>query len=201
VSAPATSVEAILRERVVVAHNRRTAELRRAGDGSERRLSDRLAVVATLRLVLEGAGGGEWYLVVRDGEMRVEATSDDAPVVTVFQSVLDWQRLLVAGKGLFAAGGGGVELNPVRVARLKALAGALQFRLTEVDDGEPVSVLLQLGGSLQRLAPATTLTLRAEDAQRMRAGELAPPQAMVRGLVQLAGDASLAVQIGAAFFM
>jgi len=35
----------------------------------------------------------------------------------------------------------------------------------------------------------------------MRAGELAPPQAMVRGLVQLAGDASLAVQIGAAFFM
>jgi hypothetical protein len=201
VSTAETSVEAILRDRVAAAHVRRTAELRHAADEAARRLADRLTVAATLRLVLEGAGGGEWYLVVRDGEMRVETASDDVPVMTVFQSVADWRRLLAADKGLFAAGGGGTDLSPARVARLQALSGALEFRLTEVDGGEPVSVQLQLGAARERLAPATTITLRAEDAQRMRTGELAPPQAMMQGLVQLAGDMSLAMQVGAALFM
>ena len=200
-STPEPSVGEVLRDRVAAAHNRRTAELRGAAAEAARRLAGRLAVAATLRLVLEGAGGGEWHLVVRDGEMRVETASDDAPVMTVFQSVVDWQRLLAAGKGLFVGRGGGVELSPARVARLRALSGALEFRLTEVDGGQPVKVLLQLGGARERRAPATTLTLRAEDAQRMHAGELAPPQAMMQGLVQLAGDAALAMQVGAALFM
>lgn len=200
-SAPESSVGEVLRDRVAAAHNRRTAELRRAADEAGRRLADRLAVAATLRLVLEGAEGGEWHLVVRDGEMRVETASDDAPVMTVFQSVADWQRLLAAGKALLGAGGGGVELSPARVARLRALSGALEFRLTEIDGEEPVRVLLQLGGARERRAPATTVTLRAEDAQRMRTGELAPPQAMMQGLVQLAGDTALAMQVGAALFM
>jgi hypothetical protein len=78
VSVIAASVETLLREQVAAVHNRRRAELCQAGSPSERRLSDRLAVVATLRLVLEGAGGGERYLLARDGDMRVEATSGAA---------------------------------------------------------------------------------------------------------------------------
>jgi hypothetical protein len=60
---------------------------------------------------------------------------------------------------------------------------------------------MQLGGGRERLAPATTLTVRATDAQRLRTGELQPPQAMMQGLVQIGGDASLAMQVGVALFM
>jgi hypothetical protein len=190
----------VLRERVAAAHNRRTDELRAQADAAASRLAERIAVAATLRLVLEGPDGGEWYLVLRDGRMEVMSASTEVPVVTIFQSTECWTRLLAAGKGFLAAGGG-PELDPGRVARLEAIAGAIEFRLTEVDDGEPVAVVMQLGGGHERLAPATTLTLRAADAQRLRTGELPPPQAMMQGLVQIGGDASLAMQIGVALFM
>lgn len=199
-SAPAASIETVLRERVAAAHNQRTEELRAQAEAAERRLAERLGVAATLRLVLEGQGGGEWYLVVREGVMRIERASDEAPVVTVFQRTESWERLLAAGKGFLAAGGG-PELDAGRVARLKAIAGAIEFHLTEVDDGGAVDVLMQLGGGSERLTPKTTLTLRAADAQRLRSGELQPPQAMMQGLVQIGGDASFAMQVGVALFM
>jgi hypothetical protein len=200
VSEQPASVETVLRERVAAAHNQRTDELRAQADAAARRLAERLAVAATLRLVLDGTGGGEWYLVLRDGRMEVDSASTKTPVVTIFQSAESWTRLLAAGKGFLAAGGG-PELDAGRVAKLEAITGAIEFRLTEVDDGAPVAVVMQLGGGRERLTPATTLTLRAADAQRLRSGELQPPQAMMQGLVQIGGDASLAMQVGVALFM
>ncbi len=200
VSGQPASVDSVLRERVAAAHNQRTDELRAQADAATRRLTERLAVAATLRLVLEGADGGEWYLVLRDGRMEVTSASNEAPLVTIYQSAESWARLLAAGKGFLAAGGG-PELDAGRAARLQTIAGAIEFRLTEVDDGGPVTVVMQLGGGHERLTPTTTLTLRAADAQRLRTGELQPPQAMMQGLVQIGGDASLAMQVGVALFM
>lgn len=217
-------ITAVLRERVAAEHNRRTEELKREADRAAQRLTERLATAATFRLVLEGSGGGEWHLVVRDGNMRVEALGDEGPggpklsdpaegardvgtdaeearpVVTVFQSVEAWQRLLEAGQGFFTAGGG-TELNQDRIARLRQLSGAIEFRLTDVDGGDPVLVSMQLGPARERLAATTTITLRADVARRIRAGELPPQQAMMQGLVQLGGDVSLAMQVAIALFM
>ena len=199
-SAPATSVESVLRERVAAAHNQRTDELRAQADAAARRLTERLAVAAALRLVLDGADGGEWYLVLRDGRMEIASAIAEEPVVTIYQTAESWGRLLAAGKGFLAAGGG-PELDAPRITKLRAIKGAIEFRLMEVDEGEPISVVMQVGGGRERLAPTTTLTLRAADAQRLRTGELQPPQAMMQGLVQIGGDASLAMQVGVALFM
>ena len=196
----APSIEAVLRDRVAAAHDRRTAELRTQVEAAERRLAERLAVTVTFRLVLEGPGGGAWHLVLRDGAMHVERATDATPLITVFQNVDGWERLLAAGGHLFTAAGG-PEFSPGRVARLEAIAGALEFRLLEVDAGDPVSVIVQLGGGRERLDATTTITLRAADAQRLRSGDLTPPQAMMQGLVQIGGDASLAIQVGIALFM
>ena len=200
-SAAEANVETVLRDRVAAAHNRRTEELHRGTETAARRLADRLATAATFRLVLEGPGGGEWYLVLRDGMMRVEASSDEAPVLTLFQAIEGWRRLLAAEAGFFGGDPGRTELSRERVARLKVLSGALEFRLSGVEGGRPVIALLQLGAGRDRLAPTTVLTLRAEDARLIRTGELTPQEAVMRGLVQMSGDLSLAIQVGFALFM
>jgi hypothetical protein len=196
-----SGIESVLRDQVAAAHNRQTDELRRAARGAAQQLADRIATRATFRLVLEGDGGGEWFLVIRDGEMRVTESDDEPPLISVYQTVDGWQRLHAAGAAMLGAGGGRVQLTPDRVTRLRALRGALEFRLTEVDASDGVTVVLQLGGDRGRVPSTTVITLRAADAMRMRSGELPPPQAMMQGLVQLAGDVSFAVQVGTALLM
>jgi len=49
------------------------------------------AVEMTLGVRLEGQGGGEWLVHLRDGSARVEPTSRTTAAFTVVQSVADWR--------------------------------------------------------------------------------------------------------------
>ena len=61
-------------------------------------------------------------------------------------------------------------------------------------------ILVQFGAG-DRAQPRCTVSLRAEDALRLQAGELTPQAAFMQGLVKLEGDLAFAMQVGTALFL
>ena len=187
-----------LREHVLPRVRRRIDELRAQVQRLEAELQDRLAAEATVVLVLEGDGGGSWHLHLQDGDMQLVDRPPSSPLVRVYQSRDDWEALAraqLAGPGSAPMGG---DLTRTKVERLRALQGGLEFRLG-TEEGERV-VHVQFGPG-DRTPPRCTLRLRADDARRLQAGELAPQAAFLQGLVKLEGDLAFALQVGAALLM
>lgn len=187
---------AFLREHVADRLRKRIEELRSQVARFERELEDRLAAEATLEFVLEGAGGGAWYVNVDGEDIRVERTPARPPIVRLTQSRDDWEALARAGLGVGAPPGAG-DLTRARIARLATLKGTLEFRLV-TDDGQR-RVLVQFGDA-DATSPRCAVTVRADDARRMQSGELTPQAAFLQGLARLEGDVALAMQVGAALF-
>jgi hypothetical protein len=188
-----------LREQVAARVARRVAELRADIARLERELDERVGAEATVQLVLEGAGGGTWYLNLRGGAMTVDELPQNPPAVRVVQSVEDWQALARAGLAAQVGGpAGATDITRTRVTRLRALGGAMEFRLTS-DEGER-KVRLQFGAG-DAAEPRCVITVRADDARRLQAGEIPPQMAFMQGLLKLQGDAAFAMQVGAALFL
>jgi putative sterol carrier protein len=199
--APATPLDpsAFLREHVASRPGRRIAELRSHLARLEREIDERLGAEATIALVLEGDGGGSWYVNLRGGEAEVAAEPAAPPLVRVYQSRADWEAL--ARLQLAAAGGpqsGVGDLTRSRIARLRSLEGAIEFRLAT--ESEEHRTVVQFGAG-ERAASRCTVSVRAADAARLQAGELTPQAAFMQGLVRLEGDMAFAMQVGATLFV
>ena len=192
---PETSVEpeAFLREQVAPRMAQRIEDLRAELDRLHRELADRMTADATVALVLEGPGGGTWYMNIRDGQMVVSREATHSPLVTVTQSRADWDALARAAGGTAPIG---TDLTASRIERLQEIRGTLEFRLTTGDTERHVEVRLGPEGA----GPRCTLLLKAEDAIRLQSGELRPEAAFIQGLVKLQGDVALAMQLGAVLF-
>jgi len=182
-----------LRDQVAPRVARQIEELRGEIERLHRELADRLTAEATIALVLEGSGGGTWYLNLRDGHMTVADQPAAPPLVSVHQTRSDWEVLASAAGGGTPMGG---DLTASRIERLRAIRGTLEFRLATGDGERRVEVRLGTDGSGSRC----TLSLRAEDALRLQSGELRPEAAFIQGLVKLQGDVTLAMQLGAVLF-
>jgi hypothetical protein len=188
-----------LRDHVAPRSGRQIEELRAQAARLEAEIEDRLAAEATIQLVLEGEGGGTWYLNLRRGDTTVGDRAEAPPLIRVYQAREDWEALAraqLAAGGRTASPGG--DLTRSRIGRLRGIEGALEFRLG-TDEGErPLVVQF---GSGERSQPRCILRLRADDARRLQAGELSPQVAFLQGLVKLEGDAAFAMQVGAALFL
>ena len=186
---------AFLREHVAPRVERRVAQLRADLGRLQRELDDRLAAAGTVQLILEGAGGGTWYLNLRDGQMHVAETPDGPPLVRVYQSRDDWEALARAHVTAGAAvGGGGFELTRSRIERLRSVVGTIEFRLT--GDTER-SVRVQLGPG-EPSPPRCVVVVAAADFAKLQSGDLAPQVAFLQGLVKVQGDMGFAMLLGTA---
>jgi len=190
-----TAIEpgAFLREQVAPRVARRIEDLRSEIDRLHRELADRLSAEATVALVLDGSGGGTWYMNLHDGRMVVETEPAQPPLVSVHQTRADWEALAQAAGGATPMG---TDLTASRIERLREIRGTLEFRLTTDDTERRVEVRLGPDGSGARCI----LSLKAEDALRLQSGELRPEVAFMQGLVKLQGDITLAMQLGAVLF-
>lgn len=187
---------AVLREQVAPRVRHRIDSLRAQIGRLQRELDDHLAAEVTVQLVLEGAGGGVWYLNVHGGEARVATLPEHPPLIRVTQTVADWEALAA---GELAAGGAPTrtgDLSRTRIERLRVLRGALELLLA-TDAGER-RVLVEIGDVGP--APRCTLRLRLDDARRLQRGELTPQAAFMQGAVKLDGDLAFAMLVGAALF-
>jgi SCP-2 sterol transfer family protein len=135
----------------------------------------------------------------KGGEAAIATAGSGPPVMTVYQSLDDFRAAAGAiGGGLgFGGPGGQGDLTKTRVSRLKTLKGTMQFKVTDLPDGREMPVTLQFGEG-ERAEPQTVIAIKADDARKMRTGELNPQMAFMQGMIRITGDAALAMQVGMA---
>jgi hypothetical protein len=186
---------AFLREHVAPRVERRVGQLRAEVARLQRELDERIGATATVELILEGDGGGRWYLNLRDGRMQVADTPDEPPLVRVYQRRGDWEALTRAHLASGATGGGpGADLTRTRVERLCGVTGTIEFRLTGQVER---SVRIQFGSG-EAVPARCVVTLGAAEFTKLQTGELAPQVAFLQGLVKVQGDMGFAMQLATA---
>lgn len=194
--------ETFFRNNVAPQFGRRISELRQQIRSLEQHVQDRLQAQGTVRIVVEGEGGGVWHLNLDGGEMTVSEEAAFSPVMIVYQSrtYFDWAVATATDTGVFGPGArnGQGELTKSRIEKLKLLKGLLQFTFTHLPDGGEQSFSLQFGTGDRPATPHTILTMTADQAQKIARGELTPHMAFLSGAIKATGDLALAMQFGAA---
>ncbi len=194
------SPEDFLKENVAPRFKEKVDELRRRIASLEQELQDHLQAQATVRVVIEGEGGGVWYVNIQGGKATVSREPAFTPLMTTYQSYADWLATARGDALMIAPGQAGAQrqLTRSRIERLRMLKGTLRFTFTHFPDGGERSVDLQFGEGERPSEPQTVMKIKAEDARKMARGELNPQAAFMGGLVQVSGDMALAMQFGAA---
>jgi hypothetical protein len=197
---PQTTPESFLQESIAPRFKQRVDDLRRRILTLEQEVQDHLGAQTTIRVVIEGEGGGTWYLNIKAGEMTVGTEPAFAPLMTTYQFYTDWQVTVTGNEAMLAPGQGGGqrELTKSRIERLKMLKGMIRFTFTHFPDGSERGFDLQFGEGERPAAPQTVMSLKIEDAQKMARGELNPQVAFMNGTIKVSGDMALAMQFGAA---
>ena len=167
-----------------------------------------------LGIELSGPGGGEWVFEIAEGSRRVREAPRSDTAFTVRQSVADWRGALWAGRGgpvarqamaIFRPGtpsqpgpaGLAGPPSPAALALLGGARGSLRLVVAGGPGGD-WQVEFKLGPGEIPATPTTTVTIQAEDADRMERGELNPMEAFMAGRIQVAGDMALLMQLQAA---
>lgn len=194
--------EVFFTEKVAPQFRRRIDEMQRQIMTLQQQVQERMNAQGSMRIVVEGDGGGTWYLNTKNGEMTVTTEPAFPPVMTVYQSraYFDWAASMASESGLFgpSSRNNQSELTKSRIERLQKIKGLLQFTFTHLPDGSERSFCIHLGDGERPAAPQTTLSMKAEDAQKMARGELNPQMAFMNGTIKVTGDMALAMQFGAA---
>ncbi len=194
--------EVFFTEKVAPQFRRRLDEMQRQIMTLQQQIQDRLNAQGTVRMVVEGEGGGTWYLNTKNGEMTVTAEPTFPLVMTVYQSraYFDWSAAMATESGLFgpSSRNNQSELTKSRVERLQKIKGLLQFSFTHLPDGSEQSFCIHLGDGERPATPQTTLSMKADDAQKIARGDLNPQVAFMNGTIKISGDMALAMQFGAA---
>jgi len=165
-----------------------------------------------LGVLLHGEGGGEWVCHLKQGALQVRAEPRTECPFTVVQSVEDWRGALWEGRGgalgqqaaaMFrpgagAQGGGGAMPAPTPAAlqKMGELDGVIRMRVSGGED-DAWQVDFKLGPGALPDEPTTTVSIGAEDAEKLATGALDPMQAFLQGRIQVAGDIALMMQMQA----
>lgn len=168
----------------------------------------RFATPATVRVRLDGDGGGAWDLTLGPHGLTVGPAGDAPPLVETSQSVADWRAFIVGepgaprltpeGSGGSGGGGGAASLQLLeRVASqiTDATKGVLQFEVTGFN-GRTWSVRVAIHKPMA--APDATLSIDADSYGQILARTLPAPQAFFSGKLKITGDMNLAMQLGMA---
>lgn len=179
---------------------RRMAETRAKIAALERELEDRKNARATLRLSIDGEGGGVWFLNLGGGELKVEDFAAEEPLVSVVASIDVFQQIVDAATAAPAlvAPGKVADLTASRISRLRSLRGTIEFGVTDLADGRELRVTVHLGPGDPAAPPALIVSVKAADAERIRSGALSVQAAFMQGMIGMKGDVMLAMSFGMA---
>ncbi len=156
----------------------------------------------TVRVQLDGDGGGAWDLRLGDG-LTVQPAAAGAAEVTILQTVQDWKAIAVGEPG--AVNLAPPQSSPMdilfldRAAQdvLGAVKGTIRFEVTGYN-GRTWQLNVTFGSQPRPTEPNATISVDAETYAGMLARTIPPPQAYFTGKIKLLGDAGLAMQLGMA---
>jgi hypothetical protein len=166
----------------------------------------RAASDITVAVELEGEGGGRWVLDVRAGTLSVRRPDEvgPAPMVQLWQTVLDWRALAVGEDGANvdlappqASALDVLFVDPVSRQILSAVKGHVRFEVTGYN-GRDWWMRVQFGAGPEKRDPDATIIVDAATYAAILARKLAPPEAYFSGKISLRGDTSLAMQLAMA---
>ena len=179
--------------------------VRAAGADAEhvqRVLDGMRSVSASIRVDVQGEGGGTWFLNIRAGRMAAGDAADQPPFLTMIQDAGSYERLVQAAgdSAMGMLGGlsglaGEMKLTRSRIDNLSGVSGSLQFTLSG-DAG--FTLLTHFGGGPVPEQPTTSITVDPEGYRKLRAGEVQAHEAFMSGLIQVEGDMQLAMQLALA---
>lgn len=184
------------------------ADMRAAADKGDaeakKRHADLVAAPAALRIVLEGKGGADLYLVIQDGKMSV---SDKAPSVDVIMALaLPFEALEVGLEELEDDIKAAVPKLKKRIARMRSAEAKVAFDrlkaepllfhqiLKDTPDFDQILIKIAVGSGTPPAKPTFTVTVDYETFEDIRAGKVKPQAIM--GKLQMSGDFSRAMALG-----
>jgi hypothetical protein len=175
---------------------------RSLGDPGRRVYDAMRAVDATIRVDVEGAGGGTFFLNIRKGRMSAEAGATHPPFLTLIQDRRAFDRLArEAGDSALALLGGlsgiagELKLTRTRIQNLREVDGLVRFEVTG-DDGFALGT--HFGSAPVPAEPKTRITMDAEAYRDLRSGALDPQSAFMNQQIRVEGDMQAAMQLALA---
>lgn len=169
-----------------------------------RRYEDLKATTRAVRVVLEGKGGGEVYLLVKGGEMQSSKTAPSEPVTLCIAVAAEALEIGLEERGsdldkAFAKA-------PKRLARLSAsrinsffdrfASEKLRahYVLKDTPDFDEVRIKVGFGSPEVAENPLFTVALDYDTLEEIRERKIRPQAIM--GRLQITGDAARAMQLG-----
>jgi hypothetical protein len=189
-------------ERIPAQFNRALDAQAALGEPGKRVYDGMRAVSATIRVDVEGEGGGTFFLNIHAGRMNADARADHPPFLTLIQDRAAYERIASeAGDSAMALLGGlsglAKEMKLTR-ARVDALAGLAGLVLFEVTGEGGFALRTHFGPPPVAVAPVTTIRIDAAAYRDLRAGTLDPQTAFMSQQIAIEGDMRIAMQLALA---
>lgn len=189
-------------ERLPAQFNRALDAQEALGDEGRKVYDGMRAVDATIRVEVEGEGGGTFHLNIAGGRMSADAADAHPPFLTLFQDRRAFERIArEAGDSAMALLGGlsglagEMKLTKARIDNLVFVNGLVHFEVTG-DDGFVLRT--HFGSDPLPAAPDTTITVDEAAYQDLRSGRLDPQQAFMNQQIVVEGDMQMAMQLALA---
>ena len=189
-------------ERIPAQFNRALERQQARGEAGRRVYEAMRAVDATIRIDVEGAGGGTFYLNIRGGRMSAESRAAQIPFLTLIQDRRAFDRLAseagdsaLALLGGLAGIAGEMSLTRARVESLRAVDGLVRLEVTG-EDG--FSVGTHFGGAPVPAEPKARITVDSAAYRELCSGELDPQLAFMNERIRVEGDMQAAMQLALA---
>ena len=190
------------RERIPAQFNRALDRQQALGEAGRRVYEKMRAVDATIRVDVEGQGGGTFFLNIRAGRMSAEDHAAHAPFLTLIQDRRAFDRLAseagdsaLALLGGLAGVAGEIALTRTRVESLRAVDGLVRIEVTG-EDG--FALATHFGATPIPAEPKTRITVDAAAYRDLRSGALDPQLAFMNQQIVVEGDMSAAMQLALA---
>jgi hypothetical protein len=161
-----------------------------------------VAVDATIRVEVEGEGGGTFHLNIERGRMSAADEPAHPPFLTLFQDRRAFERIArEAGDSAMALLGGlsglagEMKLTRARIDNLAFVNGLIHFEVTG-DDG----FVLRTHFGTDPVPPEPQTRIRVDEAayRDLRSGELDPQSAFMSQQIVVEGDMQMAMQLALA---
>jgi len=190
------------RERIPTQWNAALASQQALGEPGRRLYEEMCAVDATIRVEVEGEGGGTFFLNVEAGCMTTGGSPAQPPFLTLLQDRRAFERLASeAGDSAMAMLGGlsglagEMRLTRSRLENLSQVRGLVLF---EVTGDEGWSLRTHFGPDPVPAQPTTEIRVDPEAYRDLRSGALDPQTAFLNHQIVVEGDMQVAMQLALA---